>query len=80
MIFNSDEQLYSTIGVNIKYFRKRAGMTQYELSKKSGVSLSYISKLESQKCFKSISISTLNSIANVLDIRLIRFFEKRPIK
>jgi len=43
----------------------------------SGISMSYLSKLESNATIKSVSISALNSIANALDIRLVRFFEKR---
>jgi transcriptional regulator with XRE-family HTH domain len=78
MIFETDEKLYSTLEENIKYFRNKAGLSQKELSEKSGVSLSYISKLESHVCMKNVSISILNRIANALDIRLARLFEKRP--
>jgi len=78
MKFTSDSELYKTIGSNIKYFRERRKLTQPELAELAGISLSYISKLEAENCEKSVSISTLNSIANALDVRLIRFFERRP--
>lgn len=77
MIFHSDKELYSVIGKNIKFFRTKSGLTQKELSEMSGISMSYLSKLESNATIKSVSISALNSIANALDIRLVRFFEKR---
>ena len=79
MKFNSDKELYETIGTNIKFFRKKAGITQQELADIAGISISYLSKIEASGCDKSISISMLNNIANALDIRLIRFFEKRSI-
>lgn len=68
MKFLSDADLYRTIGANIKYYREQAKMTQIQLSEKAGISVSYLSKIESTKCVKSLSISVLNQISNALDI------------
>ena len=51
----------------IKQFRKKMGMTQKELSEKSGISRPYISKLENNECI-IIKSSTMVAIANALDV------------
>lgn len=75
-MFKNDEQLYKTIGKNLKEKRNKKNITQLQLSDMSGVSLSLISKLESQKCLKSVSISTLNILANELGIELASLMEE----
>ena len=77
MIFRTDAELYNEIGANIKFYRKKAGLTQQDLADKAQISISYLSKLEATGCKKSISIAMLNNIANALDIELVRFFERR---
>ena len=77
MRFDNDEQLYASIGKNIKIYRNKMGLTQQQLSEKSGISMSYLTKLESAKCEKSISISLLNIIANTLDVDITKFLEER---
>ena len=72
-----DKELYQIIGNNIKFFRKKAGLTQIQLSEQVQISLSYVSKIVSSACEKSISISVLNHIANTLNIELIEFFKRR---
>ena len=72
-----DKELYQIIGNNIKFFRKKAGLTQIQLSEQVQISLSYLSKIEASSCAKSISISVLNNIANTLNIELIEFFKRR---
>lgn len=72
-----DKELYQIIGNNIKFFRKKAGLTQIQLSEQVQISLSYLSKIEASSCAKSISISVLNHIANTLNIELIEFFKRR---
>lgn len=76
MPFLSDAELYYTIGTNIKYYREQAHLTQIQLADKVQISLSYLSKIESTKCHKSISISILNQIANNLDIPITEFFKE----
>lgn len=44
----------------IKQFRKKMGMTQKELSEKSGISRPYISKLENNECIIIKSSSALS--------------------
>ena len=75
MLILSDEELYRTIGTNIKYYRKLSNMTQVQLADASQISISYLSKIESTKCEKSLSISVLNQISNVLNVDIACFFQ-----
>ncbi len=76
MRFNNDADLYRTIGTNIKYFRLQVNLTQAQLAEQAKISISYLSKIEALGCNKSLSISILNQIANVLDIDITEFFKE----
>ena len=55
------------IANNLKHIRKSSGMTQKELSIKSGVSRSYIGDLENARS-SSMSIQTLQKLSDKLDV------------
>ena len=76
MKHQTDEELYSIIGANIKKYRELSGLTQNQLAEKLQISISYVSKLEAPGCNKSISISLLNHIANELGTNITCFFTK----
>lgn len=76
MYFQNDSQLYSVIGKNIKRYRTAAQLTQAQFADKLGISLSYLTKIESAKCDKSMSLSLLNHIANTLTIEITDLFEE----
>ena len=76
MHFENDTDLYRVIGANIKNFREQAKLTQVQLAEQAKISISYHSKIEAAGCNKSLSISVLNQIANVLDIDITRFFKE----
>ncbi|GFH92661.1 hypothetical protein IMSAGC002_03933 [Lachnospiraceae bacterium] len=76
MKFKTETELNRTIGTNIKHYRVLANLTQIQLSEKAGISISYLSKLEASGCDKSLSIATLNQIANVLNIEITEFFKE----
>jgi len=76
MKFNNDFDLYAHIGQKIKYNRLNANLTQGQLADEARISLSYLSKLEAIGCDKSISLSTLNQIANALDVEIYTFFKR----
>ena len=61
MRFENDVELYRTIGVNIKNYRKKSNISQAKLAEDVGISLSYISKIEASGCDKSVSVSVLNT-------------------
>lgn len=67
--------IYNTIGQNIKKYRKKLRLTQRELADKSLVSENLIAKLESITR-QTISIDTLELIANALEIEICKLLEK----
>lgn len=76
MQFHNDTDLYRVIGANIKYYREQAKLTQVQLAEQAQISISYLSKIEATGCNKSLSISVLNQIANVLGIEISEFFKE----
>lgn len=76
MYFENDTDLYRVIGANIKNYREHAKLTQVQLAEQTKISLSYLSKIEAAGCDKSLSISVLNQISNVLDIEITEFFKE----
>ena len=59
---------YDSIGQNIKKFRVAKGLTQNKLGEKSGIEPSNISHIE--RGATKVSLPTLVSIANALDVSL----------
>lgn len=76
MHFDNDTDLYCIIGANIKQYREQARLTQVQLAEQAKISISYLSKIEAAGCEKSLSISVLNHIANVLGIEISEFFKE----
>lgn len=76
MHFSNDTELYHLIGTNIKYYREQAKLTQMQLAELAKISISYLSKIEATGCNKSLSISVLNQIANVLGVEINEFFKE----
>ena len=66
------------LGLKIKEFRKQRKITQEKLAEIVGVDNGYISKLEVGQNFPSIS--TLEKIAQALDVELYEFFQYTNIK
>lgn len=76
MYFKNDSDLYRIIGTNIKHYREQAQLTQVQLAEQAGISISYLSKIEAAGYDKSLSISVLNQIANVLGVEISEFFKE----
>ena len=76
MYFQNDNELYRVIGANIKHYREQRKLTQIQLAEQAKISISYLSKIEATGCNKSLSISVLNQIANVLGIEISEFFKE----
>lgn len=67
--------LYEKIALNIKKYRKEAGITQAVLAERVGVSHEFIRRIESTKGRKTFSIDTIYKISLVLDIPISKLFE-----
>ena len=76
MYFNNDADLYRVIGANIKNYREQVKLTQVQLAEQAKISISYLSKIEAAGCDKSLSISVLNQIANVLGVEITEFLRR----
>ena len=76
MHFKNNTDLYRVIGANIKQYRKQAELTQVQLAEQAKISISYLSKIEAAGCDKSLSMSALNQIANVLGVEISEFFKE----
>lgn len=76
MYFHNDTAPYRVIGTNIKCYREQSNLTQVQLAEQAKISISYLSKIEAAGCDKSLSISVLNHIANVLGVEISKFFKE----
>jgi len=70
-----EENIYKTIGKNIKLFRKKEHLTLNDLSKKTDISVSFLSNIENGS--KQPTLLTLEKIAIALKINLTSLFIKR---
>ena len=70
-----NENIYNIIGLNIKKYRVKKGITQQQLAEALLLSESFIAKLES-KTYQTISIDTLEQIAEILDVDITKFFDR----
>lgn len=71
----SEDNIYNIIGQNIRKYRMKKGWTQRKLAETLLLSNSFIGKLESVT-YQTISIDTLEQIANVLDTDIKNFFDR----
>lgn len=69
------EQEYIKFGLKVQYYRKLRGMTQEVFAEKVGISWSHLAKVESPSRPFGVSMETLFSIAEVLDIPVSKLFE-----
>ena len=75
MAEKKQSNIYNVIGKNIKKYRIEKGLKQRELAEALYLSDSFIAKLESIT-HQTISIDTLEEIANVLECDIRDFFDK----
>ena len=68
MTENEYNGILLSIGIRVGYYRRKAGMTQAELAEHTGMSLSYISQLESPNLPYCPSVKTLFTIADTLGV------------
>ena len=74
-----ETDIYYVIGKNIKKYRMKKGLKQRELAESLYLSDSFIAKLESVT-HQTISIDTLEDIAEVLGCDIRDFFDRDVMK
>ena len=78
--FHDDYYYYNIVRKNIKKYRKLAGLTQQELADMIGVSMHYISQIESAKPYKYFTLIIIGRIADALNIDIKDLFEMQKEK
>ena len=78
--FHNDYYYYDIVRKNIKKYRKIAGLTQQELADMIGVSMHYISQIESAKPYKYFTLIIIGRIADALNIDIKDLFETQKEK
>ena len=64
--------LRTKFGRNIKYLRKKAGLTQEELAEKSAISIDFLSLIE--RGINAPSFETIEKISKALNIEISQLF------
>ena len=64
---------YLQLGLKIAYYRKLRGLTQEQLAEKIERTPAFIGHVEAPNIDKAVSLDTLFSIAEVLDVPVYKF-------
>ena len=59
---------FVAVGLKIGYLRRQRGMTQEQLAEKAGISLGFLSQIEAPNLSVGMSLATLLSIAEALQV------------
>jgi len=62
------------LGLNIAYYRKLKGITQLQLAEAVNISRTHMSNIEAPNVHTSLSLETLFSIADTLEIPVYKLF------
>ncbi|HIU12169.1 MAG TPA: helix-turn-helix transcriptional regulator [Candidatus Onthocola stercorigallinarum] len=74
-MINSDNYYYDVVRKNIKKYRKLANLTQAELADKSGITMNYLAKIESEKMQIGFSVAVIGRIADALNVDIRNLFD-----
>lgn len=74
--FHEDYYYYDIVRKNIKKYRRLAGITQQELADRVGVTMHYISQIESAKPNKYFTLVVIGRIADALEIDIRQLFDE----
>ena len=73
---HNDNYYYNLIRTNIKKYRIKANLTQQELADKAGITMNYLSKIESERMNRGISVVIIGRIADALEIDIRNLFDE----
>jgi len=65
------------LGLNIAYYRRKAGLKQEQLAEKADISRSFLGEIEAPNIVKSMSLEVLFRIADALDMPASKLLEFR---
>ena len=69
------QEQFIKFGLKVQYYRKLRGMTQEAFADKIGKSWSFVAKIESPTRAFGVSMETLFTIADVLNVPASKLFE-----
>lgn len=69
------QEQFIKFGLKVQYYRKLRGMTQEAFADKIGKSWSFVAKIESPTRAFGVSMETLFTIADVLNVPVSKLFE-----
>ena len=69
------QEQFIKFGLKVQYYRKLRGMTQEAFADKIGKSWSFVAKIESPTRAFGVSMETLYTIADVLNVPASKLFE-----
>lgn len=72
-----NKDYYIELGLNIAFYRKRAGMTQDMLAEKADLSRSHLSAIEAPNIIRPFSLEILFNIARALDVEPYKLLQLR---
>ena len=67
-LLNNHRDRYINIGLNVAYYRKKKGLSQLDLSEKSGISRGFMSAIEASGMPVGMSFETFFNIADALEV------------
>ena len=73
---HNDNYYYNLIRTNIKKNRIKANLTQQELADKAGITMNYLSKIESERMNRGFSVVIIGRIADALEIDIKNLFDE----
>ena len=73
---HADNYYFDIIRRNIKKYRKLKNLTQQQLADEAGLTMNYISKIESQKMQRGFTIVSLTRIADALEVNIKNLFDE----
>lgn len=74
-MMHSDTYYFDIIRYSIKKHREAAGLTQQQLADKTGITMNYVAKIESQKMQRGCTIVIVGRIADALNIDIRELFK-----
>ena len=72
---HNDTYYFNIIRYNIRKYRIKANLTQQELADKAGITMNYLSKIESERMNRDFSVVIIGRIADALEIDIRKLFE-----
>lgn len=72
---HNDAYYFNVIRYNIKRIRESRNLTQQQLADKANITMNYLSKIESTKMQRGLSIVILGRLADALEVDIRELFK-----